>query len=72
MCASCHRVIDGVLGDCELSCGCWILKLGPLPEKPVLFIAELSVLSSWQNFKVTTFTTIGFFSLFYVCFVVTD
>jgi hypothetical protein len=34
----------GVTDNCELSCGCWDLNLGPLEEQPVLL--ELSHLSS--------------------------
>jgi hypothetical protein len=32
----------GVTDGCELLCGCWELKLGPLEEQAVLLTGELS------------------------------
>jgi len=33
----------GVTDSCELTCGCWELKPGPLEEQPVLLTSEPSL-----------------------------
>ena len=39
----------GVASRCELPCGCWELKLGPLEEKPMLLTPEPSLLVPLRN-----------------------
>ena len=37
------RALDPITENCEPSCACWELNLGPLEEQPVLLTADPSL-----------------------------